>query len=333
MKLIAETAWHHDGDIGFFEILLDNILLSSADIVKLHILLDIDRYIDKTHPAYSFLDERVFNKDQWKSILNKVASSSKELMLLLNDYESVDLAAEFQPSLVEVHSVALNNLNLLKHIDQVLDQDIPIVLGIGGSTLYEVENAISQFKNREIVLMFGFQNYPTKYEDVNFNKMQRIMNAYPEYKYGYADHTAWNLDENVLITLMGAALGMDYIEKHVTTHYGEDRTDYSAAISFESLEKIKKGMDILEKCRGDGRLSLNQGEISYSTPGHMKQIAIFNESFSKGKVFDPSMVDFLRSGLKNGISQTEVWNLIGKELTQDVNAGDPVNSSYFVEEE
>lgn len=116
MKLIAETAWHHDGDIGFFEILLDNILLSSADIVKLHILLDIDRYIDKTHPAYSFLDERVFNKDQWKSILNKVASSSKELMLLLNDYESVDLAAEFQPSLVEVHSVALNNLNLLKHI-------------------------------------------------------------------------------------------------------------------------------------------------------------------------------------------------------------------------
>ena len=46
---------------------------------------------------------------------------------------------------------------LLKKIDNTFGDDTKVVLGVGGSTLYEIENAANQFKNKKIVLMFGFQ--------------------------------------------------------------------------------------------------------------------------------------------------------------------------------
>ena len=44
-KLIAETAWHHEGDYDFMKNLVTSICkLSKADIVKFHITLDLDEY-------------------------------------------------------------------------------------------------------------------------------------------------------------------------------------------------------------------------------------------------------------------------------------------------
>ena len=40
--------------------------------------------------------------------------------------------------------------------------------------------------------------------------------------FGYADHTAWNEENNGLITLLVSSNGMDFIEKHVTTEYGKE---------------------------------------------------------------------------------------------------------------
>ena len=48
-----------------------------------------------------------------------------------------------------------------------------IVIGVGGCTVKEIEEAVKFFHLRDIVLMFGFQNYPTKYEDVNLLKIRK----------------------------------------------------------------------------------------------------------------------------------------------------------------
>ena len=54
MKLIAETAWHHEGDYEFMKNLVTEISSKTeADIVKLHITLDFDEYMDSSHDAYS----------------------------------------------------------------------------------------------------------------------------------------------------------------------------------------------------------------------------------------------------------------------------------------
>ena len=245
IKLIAETAWHHEGDFEFMLELINNIIKSKADIVKLHITLDLDEYMDVNHPAYETLKGWMFNTDQWTKIIGLIKDSKKELMLLFNDTKALKFGMKFDPQIVEIHSVCLNDIHLLDALKEEIKQNTSIVLGIGGSTLQEINNAIQILNHPNIVPMFGFQNYPTKYEDINFKKIKKIMNLYPKYAFGYADHTAWDEPNNELITLLGASLGMRYIEKHITTKHGLKRCDWNSAISIKMFNKIHKQFNYL----------------------------------------------------------------------------------------
>jgi len=61
MKLIAETAWHHDGNFDFFRNLVKEITKNTqTDYIKFHITLNLDEYMHTDHPAYQWAKERIF---------------------------------------------------------------------------------------------------------------------------------------------------------------------------------------------------------------------------------------------------------------------------------
>jgi len=181
--------------------------------------------------------------------------------------------------------------------------------------------------------MFGFQNYPTNYEDINFNKIKRLMQLFPECSFGYADHTAWNEPNNVLITLMGAALGMDYVEKHVTNVYGQERIDWNSAVSIETFNEIAEKLGILSRANSDGSIMLNNAEKNYSTYGKMKKAAILKTSVNSGDVFNLDVIEFKRVGEESDISQIDVVGLIGRKFSQDLPGGSILLIKYFAADE
>ena len=313
MKLIAETAWHHQGEFAFMHQLVNAIdKRTKADIVKLHLTLDMDEYMGPDHPLYEDAKKWIFSKVQWEEIVELIISGNKELMLLFNDTKAVEFGMQFNPTHVEIHSVCLNDINLLASLKQSLSKEVKVVLGVGGSSLYEMENAINILQHPNIVLMFGFQNFPTKYEDINFSKARRIMKLFPEFQFGYADHTAWDEPNNILITLLGAALGMDYVEKHVTIAYGEERIDWSAAVSIDMFNEIKEKMELLELCNSDGLLRLNKGEQDYSTYGPMKKAAVLTKDLKAGQKLERDMLAFKRTCQIADMSQVEAIGVVGK---------------------
>ena len=84
MKLIAETAWHHEGDFNFMKNLVSQITnKTQADIIKMHITIDFDEYMDSSHEAYQKLKPLIFNKRQWKELINIAREGNKEILLLL----------------------------------------------------------------------------------------------------------------------------------------------------------------------------------------------------------------------------------------------------------
>ena len=203
IKLIAETAWHHEGDYPFMKDLVSQICEgSSADIVKMHVTLDLDEYMSQDHDSYNQLKKWLFSAEQWEGLIDIVQSRGRELMLLLNDTSAIQFAAQYNPELVELHSVCLNVPQLQQAIIEKIYSRVKIVIGVGGCTIQEIDNALGEFNKRETILMFGFQNYPTKYADVNLKRIRKIQALYSDKKYGYADHTAWNEENNELITLL-----------------------------------------------------------------------------------------------------------------------------------
>jgi N,N'-diacetyllegionaminate synthase len=333
IKLIAETAWHHQGEIDFLRDLVHSISFNSrADILKFHLSLDIEEYMTKDHPLFNKMSNWMFSKSQWKEIIEVVATSKKELMLLFNDVRAIEFGMHFDPAIVEIHSVCLNDINLLTALNQNIGSEKKIVLGIGGSDLYEIENALNTIKSQNIILFFGFQNYPTKYNDINFEKMRRIMRLFPEHRFGYADHTAWDEPNNELITLLGAALGMDYIEKHVTIAYGKERIDSPSAINIKMLNTLKKKLEILSDCNGNGLLELNKAEEDYSIFGPMKKTAMLKGNVKTGQQLKKEMLCFKRTKQRSDISQVEAVKGIGKKLSCDIKSGQILLRSHLNED-
>lgn len=329
IKLIAETAAHHEGDFSFMLNLIDSIINSRADIVKVHVTQDLDEYMASSHAVYDLLHRLRFDEAQWHEIFSRIKDKSKSLMALVNDPKAIELSAHYSPDYYEIHSVALNDINLLSALKSNISEKNKVVLGVGGSTLEEIENAISYLDFDGIVLMFGFQNYPTKYEDINFNKIRRIKSLFPEYEYGYADHTAWDEPNNSLITLLGAALGVQYVEKHVTTECGFDRIDGSSAVSFEQFDQIKSGLDVLNSCNGNGLLELNQAERDYCVFGPMKKAPVVRGDVRSGQELTCQNLAFKRTGATTDLSQIRALELIGRKFTRDMKAGSILRSSDF----
>jgi len=332
IKLIAETAWHHEGDFLFMKQLVTRICeTSSADIVKLHITLDLDEYMSKDHDSYETLKSWMLSAKQWEELIGIVRDNSKELMLLLNDTKAIDFASKFNPEMVEIHSVCLNVPRLQKAIHENIDKNAKVVFGIGGCTIEEVKKAVQFFRDRELVLMFGFQNYPTKYEDVNLAKIRKIQTLYFGKKFGYADHTAWDESNNELITLLVSANGMDFIEKHVTTEYGMKRCDYSAAISIEQLNILYEKIKLLEKLYGNGSMQLNKAEQDYSTYGPMKMAALAKHDLTKGAKLTINDVHFCRTSQFTEMSQIDLLKVIGNNLVKDVKINQAIDWKHISE--
>ncbi len=331
IQTIAETAWHHEGDFNFMCNLVEDICVeTSADYVKLHITLDLDEYMSTDHHNYQMQKPWMFNENEWSEIITIVRSNGKKLMLLLNDTKAIKFASKYSPEAVELHSVCLNVPRLQNAVMDYIDDKSIIMIGVGGSTIEEVDQAVNFFSERRTVLMFGFQNYPTKYENINLAKIKKIQSLYPNLEYGYADHTAWNEEDNELITLLGAANNMSYIEKHITTEYGIDRCDYSAAISIEMFNSIANKVNILNQISGDGDLSLNDGELQYSQLGPMKMAPYSIKYIGKGSIIKEDDFDFIRTSQIGDVTQVNSKILLGKTLNRDIKKGQVLLMSDFL---
>ena len=330
IKLIAETAWHHEGDFSFMKNLVENICRErTVDIVKMHITIDFEEYLSRDHEMYNILKPWLFSEEQWEELINIVRQSEKELMLLLNDTKAINFAARFNPEYVELHSVCINVPVLQRTILEKIDENAIIVIGVGGCTLQEVNEAVRSFDERPIVIMNGFQNYPTKYEDVNLDKIRKIQLLYAGKEFGYADHSSWDEKNNELITLLVAANGMDYIEKHITTDYGTKRCDYSAAISIEMMNELRAKLDVLSSLRGDGALKLNKGEQDYSQYGPMKMAPIATVELKLGDILEERHIKFWRTNKVTDMGQVDIMDKIGEKISSGLASGDVFKQSNF----
>lgn len=331
IKKIAETAWHHEGDFEFMCNLVKDICVkTSTDYVKLHITLDLDEYMSTDHENYQMQTPWLFSQEQWSEIIAIVRLHNKKLMLLLNDTRAIEFAAKHHPEAIELHSVCLNVPRLQNAVIKYIDSESEIVIGVGGSTLEEVDQAVSFFSKRKITLMFGFQNYPTKYKNINLAKIRKIQAMYPKLKYGYADHTAWNEPNNELITLLGVANNMHCVEKHVTTKYGVDRCDYSAAISIDMFNSLSEGVNVLNQITGSGNLSLNHGELQYSQVGLMKMSPFATKDLAKNDIISEGDFDFIRTSQVGGVTQIGSISMIGKALNKDIKKGRVLKDSNLI---
>lgn len=317
--IIGETAYNHEGDIKYLYKMIDDTTELKINAIKFHMLLNPESYMQKKHSLIKKISKWVFYKRQWSEIIDYSNKKNLDVIILCDDVESVEYILEnnINVSAIELHATGLNDYFLLNSVSGFNKQ---IILGVGGSTIDEIAYAIDFLKSKgkdNILLMYGFQSYPTKYTDINLAKMLKIRGLF-NLPIGYADHTAFDDPNNEIISCMAAMMGINVLEKHYTPDYGIERIDYHAAAGKMQMLKIKKLMELALKVYGNGNLKMSKAELEYGNTGPMKKAIVAKKDIKKGEKISLDNLWFKRTVEESPIKPNQFLQLIGLEALKDI---------------
>ena len=326
--IIGETADNHEGDIQYLYKMIDDINKVKLNAVKFHLLLNSESYFQKKHPLNKNIQKWMFNEKEWAEILKYSQKKKMDIIALCDDVESLQFINKNFSEIfaVELHAVSLNDYYLLEEAANFKGK---IILGVGGSTLDEIQYAIYFLKTSgkdDLLLMYGFQSYPTNYSDINLSKMNKIRDLF-NLQVGYADHTAFNDTNNEIISVMAAMMGYNILEKHYTPDFGVERIDFHAAVGKKQMLKIKELMNLALTVLGNGSLKMSEAELKYGNTGPMKKAIVAKKDIKKGEILSLNNLWFKRTEESSPLKQYIFPQLLGLTTKKDIKEDEIIDFS------
>lgn len=319
---IAETAFHHEGNVDFLKKLVIDISSIEIQAIKFHLLFNVDDYMVPEHAAIEVIKKISIPEKEWGFIFSLVNDRGKEIVALTNDLASLKyinkVQKQFPISAIELHSTGLNDIFLL---EEAVRFNKTVMIGVGGSSFDEIKFAVDFLSDKgksDILLMHGFQNYPTSYEDINFKRIVFYQNAF-NLPVGYADHTDPNDIENPMISVLPAMYGVKVFEKHVTNVFGENRIDSQAAVSIETMQEVVKKGETLFKTLGNSNIEFSKAERNYGDTGPMKKALVARRTICKGEIINQEDIAYKRIEESSTLSQKDILKIIGSKALRTIN--------------
>tara|TARA_Y100000590_G_scaffold458400_1_gene613037 strand:- start:1048 stop:2061 length:1014 start_codon:yes stop_codon:yes gene_type:complete len=312
--IIAEIASSHEGNLDYALKLFNILTESKSHAIKFQIF-NTDSFISKNNPNYEEFKKLEFSFEKWEKILLSKVKFQQDLIAEVFDLDSLEFANNL--NIFNAYKIPPSCLEDSKMLEFYKTIKKPIILGVGGSTIEEITKAYQIFENEisDIVLMWGFQNFPTKAVDIKLNQIKFLQKNF-NCKIGYADHT--NSDESILsyvIPYLAYEMGADIIEKHITLNRGKKGNDYFSSLNPDEFNDFVSFFEILEKSKGEkNKWELNEPEKKYNT--FVKKYAVANSDIKKGEVFSENNITFKRTN-SIGISQKDFNHYKGKKFLKD----------------
>jgi sialic acid synthase SpsE len=261
--IIAEMAYSHDGSVGLAKKIVQNAADAGANAISIHIT-HVPSYMTVHYktgkgrvsegkdvkPMYEYLDEISLSFDEWKEVVKTVREHKLDLMIMPNDKASLDFSYNLQP---DSYVIPLSSFDEYDFVKEVGNRKIPVYLRVGGATIGEIETVINilyERDNKQVVLLYGHQNYPTEIDDVNLQFLTCLKNTFG-LPVGIADHVDADDDFATIAPLLSIPLGVSCIEKHITYDRSEKGEDFESALNKEEfktmVERIRKAEKALSK--------------------------------------------------------------------------------------
>tara|TARA_Y100001933_G_scaffold264082_1_gene328222 strand:+ start:62929 stop:64596 length:1668 start_codon:yes stop_codon:yes gene_type:complete len=223
LKIIAESAFNHNGDLDYLIALSNTAKETGADYFTVQIM-DVPSFCVKEYSKYDIYIENSFTFSQWDQLIDHCKTIDLELIPCVLDIKSLDYCIGKGFGLIKIHATDITNKPLLDKIVQ--SKDLKILLETQCATHFEIEYAVSTLKEKIHCIIHGFSNYPTEVEDLNLNALDYIKTYFPEYSIGLADHSL-DIKE---IPLMAMAKGCEYLEKHITLSRNNRNFDWQVSL-------------------------------------------------------------------------------------------------------
>lgn len=222
MKIIAESAYNHQGNFAYLKQLAVAAKNAQANFFTVQ-MMNVDEFCTKTYSKYQLYKDTEFSEKQWIELFNYSKEIGIDVIPCTLEKSSFDLAYNYGYRLVKIHGTDLTNTPFLQYIKD--KGDCKVLLETQCSTDFEIKQTVETFGDIIECLFHGFSNYPTEPNEHHLLALTYLSDKY-KLNIGFADHS---LDTQIL-PCMAMALGCSYLEKHITIHRSDRQFDYQVSL-------------------------------------------------------------------------------------------------------
>ena len=320
--LIAEIGGNHEGDFEYALELLNLAIESGSDCVKFQLYKAESLVNQQISPdRYHHFKKFELSKVQHIELANRCINAGLDYLCSAWDFEMIDYIDPYVKH-YKIGSGDLTNVPLLREFS---NRGKPIILSTGLSTMSEVTWAINQIRQNNpvyedmgmITLLQCTSMYPIPCKDSNLN----VMDSFKEISnvmVGYSDHTV-GLDAMYAAVAHGAQV----LEFHFTdSREGKSFRDHQVSLVKDEVKVLRTTCQNIIESLGSSEKKPTEIEIKNGHVTSFRRAIYPKKDLSKGDIIKESDLVTLRPC--KGIGAEHFDDVIGKKLTQDISALQPL---------
>ncbi len=318
VKVIAEIANAHLGDPARLTELIIAAADSGADGVKFQ-WFKYDSIATPDFIHYQVYTDLFIDKTVWADALKLAKGLGLEVWVDIYDEWGAQVLAELE-GLVDGMKLATTVIQSDTLVQALKKFEKPILIGVGGWFEEEIDKQLSYIKDNfkgPIMLMHGFQGYPTRTEDSNLSRLAYFKQRY-QLEVGFADHEDADNQMAIDLPVYAYLLGAGIIEKHITMNRSGKGTDYYSALEPNEfkvmVDKLRRAEIVF------GSLEIKESERKYLEDSSLKIVT--RKSISPGEIITSDKIMYKRSSVPSAFmaqNASERFPLLSK-------SGIPVNT-------
>lgn len=222
IECVAEMTTNHLGNLNLLLRMVDKAVEAGASAVKMqrkdvetfYTKEKLDREYDSPY-GRTYRDYRTtfeFTHPDWQRFDKHCRRSGIPWFVTVQDFPSLEYMLEYDLYRYKVASANARNKPFLEEVARSVPMDREIVLSVAGSTLIEIEEALSIFNDhRRIWLLHCVAEYPCSSERLRLGNISVLRKhfACDQVRIGYSGH-----EVSYLPSLVAGRLGAEMIERH-----------------------------------------------------------------------------------------------------------------------
>lgn len=318
LLILSEIANAHEGNVLKAEEMIIASAQAGVDAVKMQ-KHTADELLVKSHSKYERFRFLEMKDHEWVHVNQVAKKQGIKFICDVFGEDSLDFVLEkLSCDGIKVHSSDLGNIFLLRKLRA---WGGPIYLSAGGATSAEIVAALDSLNpvKKNIVLMHGFQNFPTSLDETNLNRLNTLK-AYGV-PVGYMDHIDAQDPMAMILPLLAVAAGAVVIEKHITLDRSLKGADYYSSFEPKEMKELVRLLRQAARAMGKHEIEFGPEELEYRKK--FKKHIVASKAMHSGHTITEA--DLMYRRVETDKDLCSMAALLGKRVKQPIQEQDLID--------
>lgn len=325
IEIIAELAQGFEGKAEQASLLLKAAAAAGADAAKFQ-LVYADELATPDYKYHGLFTSLEMKDEQWSELRSLAEKLNVRLYLDVFGTRSLRLAEKLAVSTVKLHGTDIANRGFLEHIAA---SKIPrILLGAGGAMLGELQQALKVLSRKEVVVLAGFQGYPTPNGTNQIARVRKLIDvlgrSHPQVAIGFADHAPPDSPLRHALAASALGAGATVLEKHLTLGKVMKMEDHEAALNpdefLEFCQIVRACHEAMGVVTDADDFGMSQSEYDYRKM--IRRHVVAGQDLPSGCRLAPNHLVLKRTSSDQVL--TDLESVYGKTLDRAVAGNTPI---------